>query len=196
MLWMLWVLLTIPSKVNNRLSKTDWPTTFLPSLHARSRTTTTTPRPFNLLSEQERTTLKTSSPLSHKPKLTHQRLEKQDGDARRPCQTVPSDQQEVRPPAMRTSAAVPPAYQWVRPWWPSRPASLLIPPPTPTYHQEDQWKPPPQLLTPSHSSASREPRSSPPPPLLSPPPSTCWPERAEHLLRDWSIRFLINLIYT
>merc|ERR1712167_432719 len=78
------------------------------SMKARSRTTTPTPRPFNLPCKQERTTLTTSSPLSLKPKRTHQPPEPPDQDARRPCQTEPSVPPEERPHAMKDSAAVPP----------------------------------------------------------------------------------------
>merc|ERR1712167_188790 len=89
-------------------SMKPWSSISPPSLHARSRTTTPTPRPFNLPCKQERTTLTTSSPLSLKPKRTHQPPEPPDQDARRPCQTEPSVPPEERPHAMKDSAAVPP----------------------------------------------------------------------------------------
>merc|ERR1712139_666860 len=93
------------------MSTTSWPTTSPPSLHARRRTTTISSLPFNLPSPKESQTLTTSLPLllalqSQQPELPTQ-------DARRLCQMVPSDQLEVKEPAMKDSAAVPPEFQTV-----------------------------------------------------------------------------------
>jgi len=167
-------------------SKLPPPSKWLPSLHARLRnTTSTTPhgKPPCLIEKK----LSKISKLCSKP--TPQQREAQPvPDARRPCQTVPGDKPETRPPVMKDSAVVLPGSQWAMSWWPSKPAKPRPPSRSAGHQQEAQWPPPCPRRPSIHSPVSMAPRSSPLLPLPSPPQSTCWPELAEHLLHDWSIR--------
>lgn len=67
------------------------------------------------LSPQEPQTLQRSKDSSMHKKPLNQHVEPLVPDVRRPCQMVPSDQEETRPPALRDSAAVPPESQSAKP---------------------------------------------------------------------------------